>query len=66
MKKNYLVTITDGKQSDTFNLSGKSKEAVKELCTICHLGTGWRVKEVGLAMKKKKVFKPFVSQLCLF
>ena len=66
MKKNYQVTITDGNLSYTFTLLGKSKEAVKELCTICHLGTGWRVKNVELAMKRKNTRKSLASQLCLF
>ena len=53
MKKNYRVVITNGTITDSFTLLGNNKAAVKELCDIVHLGTGWNVKNVSLAMKRK-------------
>ena len=64
MKKNYRVTITDGKNSDSLTLLGASKKAVKNLFEICLLGSGWKVKDVELATKKKS--KAIGNQLCLF
>ena len=55
MKKNYRVVITNGISTDSFTLLGNNKAAVKELCDIVHLGTGWNVKSVGLALKKDRV-----------
>lgn len=63
MKKNYRVTITDGKNTDSFTLLGKSKKVVKDLCDICHIGTGWSVSNIELATKKSKPRKPLVTQL---
>ena len=54
MKKNYRVFITNGTSTDSFTLLGNNKESVKELCDICHIGTGWRVSNVRLALKKNK------------
>lgn len=55
MKKNYRVFITNGISTDSFTLLGKNKESVKRLCDICHIGTGWRVSNVRLALKKDKI-----------
>ena len=66
MKRNYKVTIENGEKEDSFSLLGRSKDAVKSLCSIVHLGTGWSVKNVELATKSNKTGKKFIRQLCLF
>ena len=66
MKRNYRVTIERGEKEDSFYLLGRSKEAVRSLCNIVHLGTGWRVKNVELATKSGKTGKRLIRQLCLF
>ncbi len=63
MRKNYRVTIENGGLHDSFTLLGQSKQAVRRLCEIVHIGTGWKVKSVELAKKKEPVPD---GQQCLF
>lgn len=53
MKKNFRVCITDGKRKDSFTVLGDNKHKVRELCDIVHIGSGWAVENVTLAMKRK-------------
>ena len=51
MKKNYRVFITNGTKMASFTMLGNSKSEVKQVCDIAHLGSGWSVEHVSLAMK---------------
>ena len=53
MKKNYRVFITDGNKKDSFTILGNNKSEVRKLCDIVHIGSGWVVESVSLAMKRK-------------
>ncbi len=62
----FIVTISNGKNDDRFPLNSESIDAVKELCDIVHVGTGWSVKSVIPSPRKRKSKKRQTQSLSLF
>lgn len=45
--KKFVITISNGYDTDSFTLSAKSKEDARFIAKVAHTGTGWDVVHVN-------------------